>query len=453
MPGSPVILQGHNRDLGWAFTVNRPDFIDVYALTTNPRNPHQYRFDGEWRDLEVREVPIVVKLWGNFQWTFVREALWSVYGPTLRTPHGAYSIRYPAMGDLRAVEQWYRMNKARNRDEWQAAMRTSGIPNFGVVYADREGHIGYVYNARLPKRAEGYDWSQYLPGDRSETLWTETLAFDEMPQVQDPPSGFVASANGTPFQVTAGEGNPDPARWSKTFGMETHLTNRQRRALELLGSDNAITREAFERAKFDTAYSSRSTTALRLKTLLNAAPPLDPLARKGQERLRRWDLRTDPDNPAASLAILTLRPIHDDRPPAVAPDELVRRLEQSAHRLEAAFGRLDVPWGAVNRLRRGDLDLPLGGAPDVLHAIYGSPAGDGRLMATGGDSYILLVEWDREGRVHSRSIHPFGSATLDATSPHYADQSPLFARGELKPVWLDEAEIRAHLAREYRPGE
>ncbi len=453
MPGSPVILHGHNRSLGWAFTVNRPDFIDVYVLDTNPRNANQYRFDGEWRDLEVRAVPIDVRLWGRYGWTFSREVLWSVYGPTLRTPHGTYAIRYPGMGDLRAVEQWYRMNKATNRDQWKTAMRTTGLPNFNVVYADREGHVGYYYNARLPKRAEGYDWSQYLPGNTSETLWTETLGFDEMPQVEDPPAAFVASANSTPFQVTSGDGNPDPTRWSKTFGMETGLTNRELRALELFGSDHAITREKFEQYKFDVAYSTRSATALRLKTLLDAATPLDPLAREGQELLRHWDLKTNPENPAAALAILTLRPIHDNRPPAVAPDELVRRLEDAARQLKKTFGRLDVPWGEVNRLRRGTLDLPVGGAPDVLRAIYAFPADDGRLVGAGGDSYILLVEWDREGKVHSRSIHPFGSATLDAASPHYADQAPLFARGELKPVWFDEAEIRAHLAREYRPGD
>jgi penicillin amidase/acyl-homoserine-lactone acylase len=62
------------------------------------------------------------------------------------------------------------------------------------------------------------------------------------------------------------------------------------------------------------------------------------------------------------------------------------------------------------------------------------------------------VEWDREGRVHSRSLHQYGSATLDQRSPHYADQAPLFAARRLKPVWMDEAEIRAHLEREYRPG-
>jgi penicillin amidase/acyl-homoserine-lactone acylase len=78
---------------------------------------------------------------------------------------------------------------------------------------------------------------------------------------------------------------------------------------------------------------------------------------------------------------------------------------------------------------------------------------DGHLLGQQGDSYVLLVTWDAEGQVHSRSIHQYGSATLDESSPHYADQAPLYANRQLKPVWLDEVEIRAHLEREYRPGE
>jgi len=66
---------------------------------------------------------------------------------------------------------------------------------------------------------------------------------------------------------------------------------------------------------------------------------------------------------------------------------------------------------------------------------------------------VMLVWWDAEGQVRSYSIHQYGSATLDETSPHYADQAPLFARHETKPVWLDEAEIRANLERAYCPGE
>jgi penicillin amidase/acyl-homoserine-lactone acylase len=65
----------------------------------------------------------------------------------------------------------------------------------------------------------------------------------------------------------------------------------------------------------------------------------------------------------------------------------------------------------------------------------------------------MLVRWDAQGGVESYSIHQYGSATLDADSPHYADQAYLFVRRELKPVWLDEADIREHLEREYVPGQ
>jgi len=66
-PGSPVIIHGHNRDLGWAFTVNQADWVDVYLLETNPEDPNQYRFDGQWLELERRTAPISVKLLGRFK--------------------------------------------------------------------------------------------------------------------------------------------------------------------------------------------------------------------------------------------------------------------------------------------------------------------------------------------------------------------------------------------------
>jgi len=64
----------------------------------------------------------------------------------------------------------------------------------------------------------------------------------------------------------------------------------------------------------------------------------------------------------------------------------------------------------------------------------------------------MPVTWDRDGRATALSIHQYGSATLDATSPHYVDQGPLSAALEMKPVWFDEADVRANLEREYRPG-
>lgn len=451
-PGAPIVLHGHNRDLGWAHTVNRPDLIDVFVLDVNPQNPNQYRFDGQWRDLEVRDAPITVKLLGPLHWTFHREALWSAYGPVVRRPSATYAIRFAGQGDVRAVEQWYRMNKARTFEEWTSAVALRGVPALNVVYADRRGNIQYLYNARLPRRAEAYDWSADVPGNTSATLWTQTLPLDALPQVTNPPSGFVQNCNNSPFRTTTGEGNPNPAHYSATLGIETGMTNRSLRALELLGSDTAITRDEFEAYKFDRRYSTASTTADRFRRLVLLRPPADPVAREALDLVRTWDLSASPESPAATLALLTLRPKDDDQPAPASTLLLMERLRQAAVELKQTWRTLEVPWGEMNRLRRGPVDLPLGGAPDVLNAVYATRDPDGRLRGIAGDSYLLLVEWDAQGRVHSRSLHQYGSATLDESSPHYADQARLFAERRLKPVWMDEVEIRAHLERAYVPG-
>ncbi len=452
-PGVPLILHGHNRNLGWAHTVNKPDLIDVYALEMNAAHPSQYKLDGAWRELEVRTAAIQVKVLGPLTWTAHREVLWSVYGPVVRGPRGVFAIRIAGYGDVRPIEQWYRMNKASRFDEWLEAMRMNALPMFNVGYADREGHIFYVYNARLPLRSEGYDWSGIVPGNTSRTLWTESLPFDRLPQVGDPPSGFVQNCNSSPFHTTAGDGNPEPAAYSPAFGIETRMTNRSLRALELLGADEQITREEFDQYKFDVTYASASVVAARIGQLLAAPAPADPLTRQALDLLRGWDRAATADSRAAALAVMALAPADEaeaDLPPTSVLDE---RLAAAARRLQAQFGRIDVPWHDVLRLRHGTLDVGLFGGPDLLHAVYGRPGSDGRIAGVAGDSYILLVEWDREGRVSSRSIQPYGSATLDAHSRHYADQAPLFAACRLKPVWMDESEIRAHLEREYRPGE
>lgn len=451
-PGAPVVLLGANPDLGWAHTVNRPDLIDVFVLETNPRNPNQYRFDGAWRDFEVRPVPIVIKLWGPLRFTSRQQALWSLYGPVVRQPHGVYAIRFAGIGGIRAVEQWFRMNKARTRAAWEEAMHLQSVPMFNTVYADAKGNVGYVYNARLPRRTEGYDWSQVLPGDSSRTLWTDIVPYDELPQVWNPPSGAVISCNNSPFTTTPGDGNPDPARFPKSLGIETQLTNRSRRALELFGADTPVSREVFDRYKLDNRYSSESNLARRLAFLVAGPPPQNPLAREAVELLKRWDLGTDAANPAAALALQVFRPRDNDAYAPISRDELVVRVEQVARGMMETYGRLDVPFGEAHRLRRGTLDLPIDGGPDTLRAVYTRPAKDGRLVGWAGDSYVLSAEWDAAGAFQARSIHQFGSATSDPSSPHYADQSALFAAGQWKPVWMSEAEVRTHLEREYRPG-
>jgi penicillin amidase/acyl-homoserine-lactone acylase len=461
-PGSPLILHGHNRNLGWAFTVNHPDLVDTYVLEINPDNPDQYRFDGEWLDLEIRQAPIKVKLVGNLSITVKQEVLWSVYGPVIRQDHGTYALRYAGMGLVDIWEQIYGLNKATNFEEWRSAMRQGGFASFNVGYADGEGNIYYLYNADMPIRAEGYDWSLYLPGDTSETLWTEYLPFDDLPQVLNPAAGFTQNANSSPFQTTLAPDNPDPDDFSSTMGIETRMSNRSLRATELFSSDESITFEEFITYKFDMTYSSDSDVPKLVEIILSNPIPEEEDLLEGIGILSNWDFEADPESPGATIAILTLYDLAQTSKSfsgsrllgsKFVTQEVLESYQRTIESMVENFGRVDVPWGEVNRLIRGDVDLGMGGGPDLLHAVGSSLQEDGRLKGYVGDSYVLLVRWDPDGQIQSFSIHQYGSSTLDESSPHYADQSPLFVKRQLKPVWFDEADIRTNLEREYRPGE
>jgi penicillin amidase/acyl-homoserine-lactone acylase len=204
-------------------------------------------------------------------------------------------------------------------------------------------------------------------------------------------------------------------------------------------------------------YAPDSKMAKLLKRTLALDFSDDALLQESQRVLLSWDMRTNQENQGAALAVLSYMVI---LPPGkklavedVSDAEVRAGLKKAAKTLKEKHDRVDISWEQVNRLIRGTYDHGIGGGPDVLRAVEGDLQKDGRIKGTEGDSYVLMVNWDKDGMVHSRSIHQFGSATLDKHSPHYADQSPLFVRQELKPVWREESEIRLHLEWDYRPGE
>ncbi len=304
-PGSPFMLHGHNAHLGWANTVNAPNLSTVYRLDVNPANPDQYRLDGQWKNFEKGDAAIRVKIWGPLIWTVHRPLLWSVQGPVFKTDHGVFAVRYAGMGEVRQSLQYYRLNKAANRDEWLAAMRLQALPSINYIYADEKGNIGYVYNGQFPVRAEGSDWTQVQPGDRSDLIWHGYLPFDRVPQIWNPKSGYVFNSNNTPFQATGVEDALKPADFSATMGIQTDMTNRAYRAQETFGADPAITAEAFRAYKFDLAYSDRSDFARRIAEALKVDPGSDTDLRAAQALLKAWDRRTDVGSRAAALAVLT----------------------------------------------------------------------------------------------------------------------------------------------------
>ena len=454
-PSSVTIGVGFNQHLGWGATVNKPDLVDIYALEIDPDNPNRYKLDGDWKLLESRDIQVEVKLFGFLPWTITEQGLKSEHGPVLRTDHGTYAIRYAGMGEMRQVEQWLAMNKAQSLDDWLDAMRMQAFASFNFVYADKLGNTLFVHNSLTPKRVSGYNWQHYLPGDDSSLIWDQYMPFDQLPQVINPASGYIHSANQSPFYVSAPNDNPDPQQYRIEDGFPTRMTNRADRGLELFAQLGTISEQEF----FDIKHDKRFSTKSRAIAFLNQALQIDLTDKEqkyqdAQQIIANWDRNTTVENRGAALCtcIIGAEWLAEQKgkpAPAIA-DELYRCTDL----LMAKVGRLDPEWGDISRHIRGDLNLPVGGGPDTLRAIYGlGMEKDGYLTNVAGDGLYYMLSWDANGLQKVRGTHQFGSATLDETSAHYADQAEDYVNEVLHDPLYDPQLRASKIARRYRPGE
>ncbi|HMX81591.1 MAG TPA: penicillin acylase family protein, partial [Ferruginibacter sp.] len=221
LAGGPCILHGVNENLGWAHTVNYCDRVDEYQLEMNPANPLQYKFDGQWYNLEektirlkIKGIPIAVK----------RKVYWSKYGATMKNKQGFFAIRLGANMKIGVLDQWYQMDKARNFSEFYAAIDKQELSMFNIMYADRYDTIFYISNALMPVRDASpvYNWKRTLPGNTSKTLWTQFRPEKTLPQYVNPKSGFLFNTNHSPFLATSATDNLKPSSFAKTDGWELY---------------------------------------------------------------------------------------------------------------------------------------------------------------------------------------------------------------------------------------
>ncbi len=462
-PGAPHPFLGHNRNLGWTNTVNRPDLIDVYQLQMNDAGTH-YRYDGAWRPVQRRRVWLRVA-WGPFTIPYPQWVERSVHGPVIRNARGVFAVRYAGIDQLNMVTQYYRIQKAQNFDEWRTAMSGQGVPATNFIYADRAGNIGLFYNAMFPQRETGFAWRTVLPGDDSRAVWQETQPFSAVPALVNPASGYVMNANNTPFSAAGPGDELDPADFDPRMGVELDRTNRDERAIALLEGPGPINEARLERIKYDTGYERSGYAGDFMRRVLAARflDPQMPGANFNQERMRRaqailarWDWNLDGRGEGDALALTILRPANRVHYLRTGEGVDVREtLDAAAEHLQTHFGSLDPPLGDVLRLRRGtganSVDLPLDGGNDTLRAsTLWDVDEDGRYRVRHGDSFLMFVRWDRQGRVRSRAIQPFGAATNRPDSPHYVDQAPLFVRHQLREVLFEPAALMATRPRMYR---
>ena len=441
-PGAPTIGVGFTKEHGWGATVNKPDLVDIYVLEMNPDDPNQYRLDGEWQNLEVSKVKLKLKLWGFFPWSVSREVLRSVHGPALRTDHGVYAIRYAGMDEMKQVEQWLAMNKAKNFEEWQAAIALNYIQSFNFVYANRHGDIHFIHNAQLPMRAPNWQWDQYLPGDRSDLIWDAYHPTSSLPQVTNPSSGFVHSANQTPFNITAASDNPRQRDVPANGGWQTRMTNRATRGLELFEDFGEISFDEAWQLKHDNSYSINYRGIAFLQQVTSLPKTSDRIA-EAIDILSDWDRATDKNNRGAALGVCVLAAEWQAESGGSSNPDPQPILDDCIEQTLDIGGRLDPRWGDVNRHGRDDTHWPVAGGPDTLRAIYSRRLdGDDHLTAVAGDGLYYLIRWMPDGDMRALGTHQYGNDMTNPDSSHYLDQAEDFTNEVLhQPLYSDQDRI------------
>lgn len=454
-PGTPVILHGFNESLGWASTVNHIDLWDEYLLTRNPDNPNQYLLDGEWQDFERREVTLSIKLLGPFRFPAKRTILHSKHGPVIEVGDRTYALRYAGMGEVGQLEQYVRLNQATDYQSFMQAMELVQLPSINFVYADKDSNIAFIHNAQYPNRtAEAWDWSKGLPGDKSELIWQGYRPFAQVPKLINPQSGLIFNANNTPFTATDGADNLRPEQFPDSMGLAVNQTNRSWRLLELNDGVSPIGEAELLEQKFDIEYSKQSDAYANLQKIIALDWADSPQLAKAQNIIQRWDLRADIENPNAAMPITILRELFNNKDQDdTSPAALRSAAERAVAYLQSNYGRLNPKWGEVNRLLRGEFNQAVNGGPDLMRAIYSQGHGPNeKAYATVGDTWMAVVAWNQQGELSAKVLHQFGSATLDESSPHYADQAELFVKQQWREASFDLAKIRAHAADTYVVG-
>jgi acyl-homoserine-lactone acylase len=449
-PGSPTIGVGFTAFHGWGATVNKPDLVDVYLLQTDPDDDNRYWFEGEWLVLDRTEIEIDVLLWDIIPWSVTREIYRSVHGPVFKTDHGTYAIRYAGMNEIAQIEQWLAMNKAQNFAEWRSAIALNTISSFNFVYANADGDIYFIHNSQMPKRTEGWQWQDYLPGDREDVIWNEYLPVEQLPQVLNPASGFILSANQNPFAISAPGSNPPSNATTEASGYQTRMTNRAVRGLELFSRYDQVSWEEFWQLKHDHQYSAQYRGVDYLNTVIRMNA-LSSDEAEAQQILADWNLDTNIENRSAALGVCVLSAEWRAEQTATDAPDPHQTLSDCIELVRSMSGRLDPSWGEVNRHGRGTQSWPAAGGPDTLRAIYSRrlEKDDRHMTVTAGDGLYYLIRWSPDGTQSVQGVHQYGSNMVDPSSPHYLDQAAHFAREETHSALFNAAEREATITRRY----
>ena len=460
--GFPVLRQCFTEYVGWTQTTNNPAESDLYRLVLRDGG---YVLDGQVKQFETHTETIKVREGDGSLREVALEVRRSVHGPIVANPGGApIAMRVAAIDRPRLFEQFWRMGLAKNLTEWQDGMRMQQLPLFNTAYADRDGHIAYVYNATLPVHETGdyRFWQGVVPGDRSELIATTIQPYDAIPKVIDPPTGWVQNSNDMPW-TSVYPMMFDSTKYAAGFAAAQGITQRAQRGTRILSTAPAkMTFEDIKKWKLSTHVETADQFVDEIVSTAKAMGT--DRAKRAADVLAKWDREAEVGSEGTLLfykfmtaagqsfaSIGGVKVPTDDRRPLETPRgfkdpaKAMAVLDSVAGEVEKEYGALSVKWGDVLRFRRGNADLPGNGAPSQLGAIRTiglAPFVNGKTEAISGDTFYAVIEFSTPQR--AEVLLNYGNWSKKG-SKHVEDQLALASRKEMRPMWRLKKDIEANL--------
>ena len=472
--GRPILTSGWNEHLGWSHTVNGPDLEEIYELDVDPKTADHYLFDGGSVPLEREDVTLQIKQdakqTGGELKPETRTYWHAPLGPVVhRTDSKVYVLRSACYENYRAYEQWLRMTQTKNFAEFRQAVAMNQVPMFNICYADNVGNIYYLWNGTVPNLPHPANKATAQPAARSSEIWTAFHKTDELPQLVNPPGGYVQNCNSPPF-FTNLHAPIDPAKFPPH--MQTNdVSLRTQHSLRLVHNDRKFTLEEICDLKFSPAMLLGERVKAVLIALIRASQPTSELeaaakaledwdntvkleSRGGTLFANWWERYSEKDKRPNLFAVRWNAAEPTATPRGLAEPERALKLFLEAFKdVTSTHGRADVTWGEAHRIRKGSVDLPISGGPGTMgcfRVLGFRKDNDGKLVANTGDSFVFAVEFSQPPKGYT--VLAYSQSDVEG-SPHFSDQAPLFAAHKMKRVAFTEAEIQAQLLKSYRPGE
>ena len=292
LPGMPYVVVGHNQRIAWGFTNVGPTVTDAYIENFNAQGA--YQTPTGWVQPEHRSEVIHVKGQPDVN----LDVKITRHGPIITDlvpgETRPLALRWTLYDGLRIP--LFEVNAAQNWEEFEKAFSQWDAPGQNVVYADVDGNIGYHATGKVPIRAAG-DGSLPVSGADNAHEWTSYIPFDKLPNIYNPPSGIIATANG---RIT-------PDKYPNSISMEWEAPWRTARIYHVLESGRQFSAADMLALQTDVQSEAVQFAAERFVYAVDHASKPSARARQAADLMRSWDGRMLASSAAPTIAENTIR--------------------------------------------------------------------------------------------------------------------------------------------------